>query len=121
MALERTKIINILDKIILISLYIFAFFFPISKALIEIASTLAIICYIAKKIIQREGIAKTRLNLAIVAYLAICFFSIFTSSNPTISTRVFFGKVVQNVLLFFVLVEVLTAVLSSIFLALCQS
>ncbi|MEK6727060.1 MAG: O-antigen ligase family protein [Candidatus Omnitrophota bacterium] len=109
MALERTKIINILDKIILFSLYIFAFFFPISKALIEIASTLAIICYIAKKIIQREGIAKTPLNLAIVAYLAICFFSIFISSNPKISTRVFFGKVVQDILFFFVLVDMLSS------------
>ena len=109
MVLERTKIINILDKIIIFSLYAIAYFFPISKAIIEIASTLAIICYIVKKIIQREGISQTPLNLTILVYLTICFFSIFISTNPKISTRTFFGKIVQDILFFFVLVDALNS------------
>ncbi len=105
MGLWRTKIINILDKIILFSLYATAYFFPISKTIIEIASTLAIICYIVKKIIQREGISRTPLNLTILIYLTICFLSIFISTNPKISTRTFIGKIIQDVLFFFVLVD----------------
>ncbi len=109
MALDRIKIINILDKIILFSLYAIAYFFPISKAIIEIFSTLAIVCYIVKKIIQHEGIPKTSLNLAIVAYLTICFFSIFISTNSKISARVFWGKTIQDILFFFVLVDALNS------------
>jgi len=109
MGLERTKIINILEKIILCSLYAIAYFFPISKAIIEILSSLAIVCYITKKIIQREGIPKSRLNLAIFVYLVYCFFSIFMSSNPKISARTFVGKSIQDILFFFVLVETLNS------------
>jgi len=107
MAWDRTKIIDICDKVALFSLYVIAFFFPISKAIIEIASTLAILCYLVKKIIQRQGIPKTHLNLAISVYLLLCFVSIFISTNLKISARVFFGKIAQDILFFFVLVDTL--------------
>ena len=109
MAWDRIKIISICDKIILFSLYIIAFFFPISKAVIEISSTLAIACWIVKKSLQRKNIPTTHLNLAIFVYLAICFFSIFISSNLKISSRTFFGKVLQDVIFFFVIVDTLNS------------
>jgi len=105
MALGKTRIINILDTVILFSLYIIAYFFPISKAIIEIFSTFAIACFLLKKIIQREGIPKSHLNLAVYVYLALCFFSIFVSSNIKISARTFVGKTIQDILFFFVLVD----------------
>lgn len=104
---EKSRIVDICDKIAIFSIYIIALIFPVSKAAIEVFSTLAIICYIVKKIIQREGIPKTQFNLAITAYLAICFFSIFISSNPRISARTFIGKIIQDVLFFFVVVDTL--------------
>ncbi len=109
MGLERTKIINILDKVILFSLYALAYFFPISKAIIEIFGILAIACYVLKKIIQREAIATTSLNFLILAYLIFCFFSIFTSTNHRISARTFIGKPLQDILFFFVLVDALNS------------
>jgi len=109
MGLERVKTIDICDKIILFSLYVIAFFFPISKAIIEIFSTLAIVCYIVKKTIQRQGIPKTHLNLAILAYLILCFFSIFISTNFRISARTFVGKTLQEILFFFVLMDTLNS------------
>lgn len=105
MTLEKTRIINILDKIILFSLYLIAYFFPISKAIIEIFSTLAIVCFLLKKIILREGVPRTYLNLSIFVYLLLCFFSIFLSTNFKISTRTFLGKTIQDILFFFVLVD----------------
>lgn len=108
MALDRVRIVNICDKIILFSLYIIALFFPVSKAVIEIFSTLAIVCFITKKITQRQDIAKTPFNFTILAYLAVCFLSIFISTNFKISARVFFGKTLQDILFFFVLVDALS-------------
>lgn len=107
MALEKTRTINTLDNIILSSLYVIAFFLPISKGIIEVFSTLAILCYILKRIIQRESFPKTIVKLPILAYLAVCFISIFISSNPNISARTFIGKTLQEVLFFFVVAETL--------------
>lgn len=101
----RVKIIGICDKIILFSLYILAFFFPISKAIIEIFSTLAIVCFVIKKICQREFIPRTNINFAISTYLIICFFSIFISSNLKVSIRTFLGKTLQDTLFFFVVAD----------------
>lgn len=107
MRLERIKIINICDKIVLFSLYAVAFFLPISKAIIESFICIAIVFYLIKKFIQREDIAKTDINLAIIVYLAICAVSIFISSNPQISTRAIFGKVLQRLALFLIVTETL--------------
>jgi len=109
MVLDRSKITNILDKIILFSIYAAAYFLPISKAIIEIVSTLAIVCFILKKLLERKPITKNRINYAIFIYLAICFISIFMSVNFKISFRTFVGKVLQDTLFFFVIVNTLNS------------
>lgn len=109
MVLERTKIAGILDKVILFSLYALAYFFPISKAIIEITTILAIVCFVLKKVILRENIKINYLSLSIFAYLVVCFISIFFSSNFQISNKAFIGKVTQRVLLFFVMAETLNS------------
>lgn len=107
MILERAKIIDACDKIIVLSLYVVALLLPISKAVIEIFSTLAIACYILKKILQREDILKAPIDITVFVYLAICFLSIFISTNTKISARTFVGKTLQEVLFFFAVVEAL--------------
>lgn len=107
MGLQKIKIINACDKIILFSVYAIAFFLPISKAIIESFSILAIACFIVKKILQRESIPNTHISFAIFAYLTVCFVSIFLSSNFKITFRSFFNKTVQNALFFFVVVDAL--------------
>jgi len=107
MTLDRTKIINILDKIVLFCIYAAAYFLPISKAIIEVASTLAIICFILKMILERKFIFKNSINYAIFIYLAVCFISIFMSVNFKISLRAFIGKILQDALFFFVIVNTL--------------
>ncbi len=103
--MNRVKIAAICDKIILFSIYGIAFYLPISKAIIEVLSTLAIVSFIVKKIAQRQGIPHTHLNLAVIAYLIICFSSIFISTSTKISTRTFFGKYLQDILFFLVVAE----------------
>jgi len=103
--LEKTKVLKILDRAILFSLYVVAFELPISKGVIESFSILAIFCFIAVKIIKREGIPGSHINFSIFVYLLICFLSIFISSNFKISFRTFFDKTLQNAAFFFVASE----------------
>ncbi len=103
-----TKIVNICDKIIIFSIYAVVFFLPISKAIIETFSCIAIVFFIIKKLIERKNIAENSyINLAIITYAIICFLSIFISSNPAISLRSFLGKIMQNVVFFFVIADTL--------------
>jgi len=104
--LKRTKIISALDKIILFSLYGVAFFLPISKAIIGFFIYLSFACYLLKKVAQKQPIIpKTKLNFAILFYFTVCLLSIFLSANYKISFRSFLGKVLQNTVLFFVVVD----------------
>lgn len=107
MVFRQNKIIDSLDKIALLSVYVVAFFFPISKAIIEIAATLAIVCYLLKKILQREGFQRTPFNIAVFIYLSVCFFSIFISVHQKVSIRIFTGKVLQEILFLFAVVGTL--------------
>lgn len=109
MNLRRIKIINICDKIILFLLYIIAYFLPISKAIIESASILAIFIYLLKKLIQKEDIPNTRINIPIFSYFAVCIFSMFMSTNVQTSARTFFFKILQYFSFFFAVVETLNS------------
>ncbi|MDD4910351.1 MAG: O-antigen ligase family protein [Candidatus Omnitrophica bacterium] len=107
MRFERDKAIGFLDRAILVLIYIVVYFLPISTAIIETASILAIALYVFKKILQRSLLPDTYMNYAIFAYLAICFLSVFLSSNLIISAHTFSYKLLQNILFFFAVVETL--------------
>lgn len=108
MVLSKIKITKLCDGFILFSIYAIAFFLPISKAIIESCSILAITFYLIKKIINFDRLPDTQLNLWILIYLTVCASSIFTSSNPAISSRTFFAKTLQNFAFFFAVVEALS-------------
>ena len=105
--MEKTKIINICDRIVLFSIYATVFFLPISNALIETFSIMAIVFYAIKKILQYRDVQISPVGFAVLVYFIICGFSIFISSNPEISLNAFIGKVAQNILFFFVVAETL--------------
>jgi putative inorganic carbon (HCO3(-)) transporter len=93
----------------LFSLYAIAYFLPISKAIIESFTILAIVSFIIKKILQRQGLPRTQLNYAIFIYIAVCLVSVFMSTNFKISITNFVNKLLENILFFFVLVETLNS------------
>lgn len=107
--MEKTKAVTILEKIILFSLYAVAFELPISKGVIESFSILAIVCFIVKKIIKREGLQRGSITFSIFAYFIICLFSIAGSSNFMISFKTYIDKTLQNLLFFFVVAEELNS------------
>lgn len=103
----KIKITRVLDIIAFISLCAIAFFLPISKAIIESFSILAIIAYTAKKLLARENFSKTALNYGILAYAAVCLVSLFLSNNSQQSAKTFFLKTLQDIFLFFTVAETL--------------
>src|SRR3989338_4508407 len=115
----RIKTVKVCDYIILFSIYAIAFFLPISKGIIESFSILAIIAYLTKKFLvvqesmplraQVQHFPKSPLNWGILAYLLVCIFSIFSSSNTAISSRTLFSKILQDILFFFAVFETLNS------------
>lgn len=109
MSSGRIKAAKVCDCIILFSIYAIAFFLPISKAIIESFSALAIVSYLIKKFVKFDDLPKSALNPGIFSYLAVCVFSIFISSSLKISSRTFFSKTLQDIAFFFAVFETLNS------------
>ena len=116
------------DKTAFVSICALIYFLPISIALVEWFVALPVLCFCIKKLIEvvfriyEAGKNKVRkdkiryclkgflpvnnfLAASVMAYAVVCFLSIFVSSYPQLSTRAFFGKILERVFLFFVFVE----------------
>ncbi len=108
--MSKDRIIKYCNKVIEISLYVVAFYIPISKAFIESFISLAIVSWLIKKCV-----AKTKpkdifypnfLNLPILSYLLVCLVSAIFSSNRGISFSHLIFKTIEYLLLFFITVEI---------------
>ncbi|TAN61911.1 hypothetical protein EPN16_02585 [bacterium] len=105
----KIKTAKACEHITLFSIYVIAFFLPISKAIIESFSILAIIAYLTKKFLNFENLPKTPISYGIFAYLPICVISVFFSSNPATSSNTFLRKTLQDIIFFFVVFETLNS------------
>ena len=124
----KETIIRRCDKTAFVSICALIYFLPISIALVEWFVALPVICFCIKKLtefffrigdVKKNKGRKDKLQYCLKAfvpvnnfltapammYVLICFLSIFVSSYPQLSTRAFFGKLLERVLLFFVFVE----------------
>ncbi|NQT06426.1 MAG: O-antigen ligase family protein [Candidatus Omnitrophica bacterium] len=104
----KNSTVKTLNKIIEWSLYILLFSIPVSKTLIEICATLAIICWVIKRILLgREGLdgLRTDINLPIAVFYFISLLSIFWSTHPNISASAFVRKLSEYVILYFIVAE----------------
>ncbi|MBU0468230.1 MAG: O-antigen ligase family protein [Candidatus Omnitrophica bacterium] len=124
----KETIIRRCDKTAFVSICALIYFLPISIALVEWFVALPVLCFCIKKLTEilfrvfdviknKERNDKIRyclkallpvnniLTVSAMAYVLICFLSIFVSSYPQLSTRAFFGKILERVFLFFVFVE----------------
>lgn len=107
--MQRQNLIRYCDAAIKFSLYLVAFYIPISIALIESFAGLAIAAWLLKKIIAREGLQtafkNNFLTLPVLFYFFICAASSFLSSNPAISFRHLIFKTLEYLLIFFIAAE----------------
>lgn len=108
--MDKKRIIKYCNKVIEISLYLIAFYIPISNAIIESSICLAITAWLIKKFINktkfRNIFPHTFLNIPILFYVLICFASIILSTNKTVSFAHFIFKTIEYLLLFFIVVEI---------------
>lgn len=107
MNLTKPKIISFLDKATLFCIYATAYFLPISQAIIESLSILAIVCFLIKKFLEQSDIQDNKLNLPILIYGVVCILSIFLSTNMAASLRTFYDKILQNIAFFIVVADTL--------------
>lgn len=108
---DRKEILTAINRSIEWSLYILIFSLPFSKTLIEIAASVAIACWILKKFLSvKDGLKLpyTELNLPLLIFLFISFLSIFWSTHVEISLRAFIRKLLEYVLLYFIVVDTVT-------------
>ena len=94
--MNRESTVLVCDRIMEYALYILIFFLPISKAIIEICASLAILAFIIKKIIMRKFLAPTPINKFLFIYLCVCAFAVIFSTNIHLSLRAFFSKLLKN-------------------------
>jgi len=103
--MNKEKCITICDRIMEYGLYLLAYFLPISKAIIEICATTVILAFLIKRILIRNFATNSFLDIPLLAYVFICGFSTIFSSSIAISIRTFSTKLIENVLIFFVVTE----------------
>ena len=97
------------DKIIEIFLYILIFCLPFSKAIIEISATFIILAWIVKRIaIKSVRPVSTYLNIPIIAYILATFLSVIFSSNFALSLKNFGTKMMEYIMLYFIVAEFIT-------------
>lgn len=108
------KTCTVLDFITLTCLNFVLITSTFSKAATDSLVTAAILFWLIRKIIGKISkteknslILNTPLNTPILIYTIACILSIFNSTNIQTSLVSFFGKILENILLFFVVVDTL--------------
>ncbi|MEE8359917.1 MAG: O-antigen ligase family protein [Candidatus Omnitrophota bacterium] len=97
-----------LAKLTELALYVMVFALPLSKTAIEICAIVAMISWALRKLLMgREGIRleHSGLNRPMLIFYAICFLSIFSSTDPLESFSSFLTKLTEYVLLYFIVIE----------------
>ncbi|MDP1853086.1 MAG: hypothetical protein Q8L26_02610, partial [Candidatus Omnitrophota bacterium] len=109
----------VIDKIIMFFLCLMIFFLPISKAVIEVSATICIIGWAIKRILiftrDYEGMFKAAkkflisdfsLGQSIFLFIMANLMAVVFSSNPALSINAFFLKLMEYVLIFIIVVDV---------------
>ncbi len=102
---------NILKKTIECSLLLLIFTLPFSKAMIEVCVVVAIIAWVIKKIVfPSEWIfSNVCVNKAIIAFVILNACTLFWSVNSALSLHAFFSKLLEQIFVFMLCVDVFSS------------
>ena len=104
--MTKNRVIRWCDRITTAALYVLVFGVTFSNAITEAAAGIAIASWIIKKVISRDfKLVRTNLNLALFGFVLATLISIIGSNYIYESFEGFFGKTLEYVLLYFVIVE----------------
>lgn len=114
---SQKKIIVVwLNRIIEFSLYVMIFTLPFSKTIVEISFGCMLGGWILKRFLTRESKSalvkafnpvRTSLNWPIAGFVLVGFLSIFASVSLSLSLEGFFCKLLEGVMVYFILAEVI--------------
>jgi len=104
----KDKIILVSDRIAEYALYLLIFVLPFANAGIEIFFTIAFLAWLTKRI-SAHGLKNlfptTPLNKALLAFVLANFIAVIMSTNFKESIKPFFTKLLENLLLFFIITD----------------
>jgi len=107
-----------LNGITLLSLCVIIFALPFSKSMMEIFFVVALISWIAGKILSlKSGISSsalfklsgTLLNLPIYLFVLLGFLSVLVSPSISLSLKAFFSKLLKLVIFYFIIVDIVNS------------
>ncbi len=102
------KLIKLSDRTAEFFICVLIFALPFSKSIVEVSFTAALISWVIKRSIMRDfRPANTAVSLPIVAFTFLGFLSTLTSVSLILSLEGFFFKLLEWVMLYFIIVEVI--------------
>ncbi|MGB2706242.1 MAG: O-antigen ligase family protein [Candidatus Omnitrophota bacterium] len=104
--MDKGKIVAILEKTIEWSLYLMIFCLPFSKTIIEITITVALLAWIAKKVLLKDfRLKKTPLNISLFAFFIACVISLVNADNKFFTFYALITKCLKWIILYFIIIE----------------
>lgn len=106
MAIERDKLLKIINKGLEWTIYLMLFSLPFSKSIIEICVSIGIVLFILKRILIRDfSIPKTTVNIPLLFIFLTAAVSLFNSQYIDLSLRALFSKNLKFIVLYFIVIE----------------
>lgn len=106
--IDRGRIVKLADKVAEYSLYGLIFTLPVSKSLVEIFFTVALVSWIVKRLLLKSFTpVHTKLNIPVVVFVLISFLSAVASVSLFLSFKGFFFKLLEWVMIYFMAVEII--------------
>ena len=104
--MDKNKIVLILEKTIEWSLYMMLFCLPFSKTILEIAITVALFAWIAKKILLKDfRLKKNPLGISLFAFFAACAISMINADDKFFVLYALTTKCLKWIILYFIIIE----------------
>ncbi|MDD5679960.1 MAG: O-antigen ligase family protein [Candidatus Omnitrophica bacterium] len=106
--IDLEHIIKLADKVAEYSLYALIFTLPVSKSMVEIFFTIALVSWLVKRLLLKSFTpVRTELNIPIAVFVLIGFLSMLTSVSLLLSLKGFFFKLFEWVMIYFIVTEMI--------------
>lgn len=105
---DKQSLLGFCNKLSEWSIYLLIFCLPFSKTIIEICISVALVCFVIKKITTKERLfTKSQLNIAFLIFILSLLPSFINTYNILFSLRALISKNIKFVLLSIVMIEII--------------
>ncbi len=105
---DKQTLLGFCNKLSEWSIYLLIFCLPFSKTIIEICISVALVCFVIKKIITKERLfTKSQLNIAFLIFILSLLPSFINTYNILFSLRALISKNIKFVLLAIIMLDII--------------